>query len=126
MSIETWLEEFMPVPADKCPAGEEAAHGIKKWTGCLPENLAKHEIDIEGVSDFLYSGSCALCISYMLYKSCEECPGLIANQKECDDESYRTSPYFKARLGDVKPLLKWLQKAKEFQDAENRRDDQNY
>ena len=46
MTIESWAEEFMPITV--LPEGADdrfcLEHGLKKWTGALPENCAKHNV----------------------------------------------------------------------------------
>lgn len=72
MSIETWQEEFYPVPAENATGSElEAAqHSLRKWRGRSKEALQKHELLGKGTylndpdlgCDFVFdSDSCALC-----------------------------------------------------------------
>ena len=47
MSLESWKAEFYTIPASKCPEEYAIEHSLRKWTGLLPENLDKHELDHE-------------------------------------------------------------------------------
>ena len=54
MSVETWKEEFYPVDATDDEVQEGSIfilldHSILKWTGALPENLKKHDVELWGV-----------------------------------------------------------------------------
>lgn len=83
MNMKSWMEEFYPVAAYECEEAEALEHSHKKWTGLLPENLAKHEIMPEEfynsavISDgehafWIDSSTCALCRIYEL--KCLQCP----------------------------------------------------
>lgn len=39
MSLETWKEEFYPIPADEVPESQALAHSLRKWEGLRKENL---------------------------------------------------------------------------------------
>jgi len=84
MSIETWLQEFYPIPANQLEAASDlecAQHCLLKWSGTSPENLNKHNtyyIDftvigtsekpdgskIEEIALKFGESSCALCQKY--------------------------------------------------------------
>lgn len=87
MSIDTWLEEFYPIPAPELPSWiepitswgaqfEALNHCIQKWTGFLPENLKKHNVKyFDGVRPAIGSTvrSCALCQLNNLLDGCNSC-----------------------------------------------------
>lgn len=50
MSANSWCEEFYPIEADEACSRidyECVEHALKKWTGALPENLKKHEVEYQ-------------------------------------------------------------------------------
>lgn len=75
MSLESWKAEFYPIPARGVLKSElvAAQHSLLKWRGALPENLAKHGLqlnkcnghnieEIGGSGEFDFNaGTCALC-----------------------------------------------------------------
>lgn len=74
MSLQTWLEEFMPVdPALAAGQSDLAAaeHSLKKWCGVSLENQNRHDViytrnnyieEDNGYRKRLESINCALCI----------------------------------------------------------------
>ena len=103
MSIQTWLEEFMPVDPDtyagseiveNMTAKEAVLHSIKKWEGALPENLEKHNLnygshaiyDLYNLDEEVeFSGdNCALCAKYPRCSS-NYIPGTGKMEKKCPD-----------------------------------------
>ena len=45
MSLQTWMDEFYPTPAQKFPTELEAVeHSLRKWKGLTKENLEKHSV----------------------------------------------------------------------------------
>lgn len=86
MSMQTWLQEFYPVPAcdliNSSPL-EQAEHALLKWTGVLPENLAKHNIAKyicdnkigDAAEQFrLITDVCVWCLKYYYSRRCDGCP----------------------------------------------------
>src|SRR5690242_1497082 len=74
MSLQTWLEEFMPEPADEAAEKSDlvaAEHSLRKWRGLTQDNAAKHGLVRNmhqlnaGASDVdiftIDSSTCALC-----------------------------------------------------------------
>jgi hypothetical protein len=91
MSLQTWIEEFYPIPADVIAATKDelkcVESCIKKWEGLKVENLAKHDViciiytlmdksvdpfidqsvdtvTVEKFSHFVSSKTCALCLMH--------------------------------------------------------------
>ena len=114
MSIATWKKEFFG-PMSKAVKSDKTAleHGIRKWTGLLPSNLKKHEIErIEGegsITDgshsfFVGDSECALCVRH---SECENCP--IA---PCWGWDNLETPWAKWNTtGNPRPMLSRLKKA---------------
>lgn len=90
MSIETWAEEFMPITV--LPEGADdrfcLEHGLKKWSGALPENCAKHNVKYKHHRIIDSSGesykfiefddtTCLLCRKQYKKNSDYECAGCI-------------------------------------------------
>lgn len=83
MSIESWKQEFYPVPAEEAATGNVAAlkHSIVKWHGLRSENLEKHDVVPVGTycigtteydsEELASSDSCALCI--LARDKCNRC-----------------------------------------------------
>lgn len=88
MSIESWKEEYYPLPAEELlvePSSTTSAicaikHSLHKWEGLRSDALAKHGLRVEqrGMFD-IHSGkclftidnsSCTLCLNF----TCIECP----------------------------------------------------
>lgn len=127
MSLQTWKEEFYPVPADQCPKGEAVAHSLRKWRGLTDENCGKHDVEkLYGrVGELrIDSRSCALCEHY--YKrpnqDCSECPlALVRGGAPCDytGDGEVMSPYlaFEDR-GDPQPMIAALEAALAREQAE--------
>lgn len=93
MSLKTWMNEFIPVDAElmKNTVEDALAHSILKYTGCLSENLIKHDVERRGrtIREILHpvknkmhfaQSDCALCQRYqtsndgLYYVDCFPCP----------------------------------------------------
>ncbi len=98
MSLETWKQEFYPIPAETFNNGnysqeEIFEHSIQKWTGLLSENIAKHGVHLDNSyfgswmvvgDDYddktgnrvpITSESCSCCAAYYTSDSeCDNCP----------------------------------------------------
>lgn len=77
MSLETWKAEFYPKRASRTTKEEAVAHSLAKWIGLRPDNLAKHNVLVDGdkcvVPDDdednteavqINGETCALCFHY--------------------------------------------------------------
>lgn len=103
MSLETWKEEFYPIPANENMEDMEALLNAKrKWEGMRKENLEKHECNVKtGRINYnaeffcIGAGSCALCLKYSpeyeetLNKYvCDQCPIYLSRDEiSCDNLS---------------------------------------
>jgi len=118
MSIATWKKEFYGSLKEASKSDVKALkHGIRKWTGLLPENLKKHyvwhelgEARIRDNSSILFSVSgvsCALCIKYVTRgtRSHSDCPIF-----KCDTEDDSPWVVWKNR-GNPRPMIRVLKKA---------------
>lgn len=126
MSIETWEEEFMPVPAyAEMSTLEAIEHSIRKWVGLREENLRRHGLsqDEDLIMEnrghgytYINDTSCALCIKFLSDRhrtsvsSCVRCPLYAALGKtECaNPQRYglRESPYdIFLKRGDPEPMI---------------------
>ena len=99
MSNKTWCKEFYQVTAGKISKSNDdkeiIKHAVRKWTGLLPENLEKHEIefidrdllDEEDVFLYIDGSSCGLCIKYHSgISGCPDCPLNKSLDGACDEE----------------------------------------
>jgi hypothetical protein len=114
MSKQSWLKEFYPIAAEKTSKATALNHCIRKWTGLLPENLKKHNLEQPPIEVSCYT--CALCAHYESYDDCYNCPlQEVHDWCRCDYPSSieRMSPW-KAycEYRDPKPMLAWLLLAK--------------
>lgn len=118
MSLATWKKEFYRIPANKVSKNDALAHSIKKWTGLLPRNRKKHNVqlsdctlrDKHNLLD-INSRSCALCVCHK--DVCVACPVFVVSTNKlgnCDDE------YIDAMNNrKVAPMIKLLKKAQQKQ-----------
>lgn len=136
MSIESWKQEFYPVPAEKVPEADALAHSIRKWEGLQEEALRAHALqldhgdlyradapDLEGRPEMVVDGgSCALCHLYSLQEEyedrCKRCPlALSRGGTPCDQSApgEPASPWHQFRhANNPAPMLEALQKARAF------------
>ena len=140
MSLQTWKEEFYPVPAETVQQDDALAHAVQKWQGMKLENLAKHGVAFDAWGDVTdarddptadethffkaNSETCALCQHYHGFSNADEneshcptCPLAIARGGvSCDStmDEEDTSPWHDF-LYDGKPsnMIYWLEKATE-------------
>lgn len=127
MSLQTWMDEFYPIPAQEVDKENACAHSLKKWEGLRAVNLSKHGLsrvsraleDKEGNRFLIDSGSCALCTHYLDSEMhCPRCPlSQVRGGTKCDSEKgyEEYSPYFAfiSVKSDPEPMIEWLQKALE-------------
>ena len=114
MSIDSWREEFMPIPARGCPTDDHSmiAHALLKWSGALPENLKKHGVSYEnhavsdGSKSIIFNGTtCSLCYGYpdglnsyydrkelWCHNAQKQCPFFEVNQQACPYSESRNNP----------------------------------
>lgn len=136
MSLESWCEEFYPIPASDVPAADAIAHSLQKWRGLLPENLTRHSLrafhDIAAITDIdhppgryippqdrldIDDRSCALCTHHIRSAradQCRTCPLHILLGRDCDaSTSYNhepPAPYDHWRdTGDPLPMIRALE-----------------
>lgn len=130
MSLETWIKEFYPVPAQDVSEKKALNHSIVKWTGLLPKNLRKHGVewaaprairDAVTLDTFdIDVTTCALCVHHCRSfgeMECEGCPlnqylGMPCDHEEpdrLDAELYQRSV---GPFGDAKLMLDALKGAK--------------
>lgn len=137
MSLQSWSHEFYRIPAVDPRARTTALvavrHSLKKWNGLLPENLARHNLQVTGRrlrsvgrpkrgAKFLaidYS-TCALCVAYFNHaeaevcgtdEGCRKCPlAQVMSARTCQNGA--RSPYHRfVRKGDPVPMIRALQRA---------------
>lgn len=127
MSFETWLDEFYSDVYEldeDTPDIEAVKHSLRKWTGALPENLAKHELRYaawtilpncsKDYASFRFdSESCSLCHLYMNEGGdCSACPLYqSAGYVSCDSAG---SSAYRASKNDPTPMIEALQKTITF------------
>jgi regulator of replication initiation timing len=133
MSLDTWKEEFYPVPAkdlvdaklyqsDKEHDLTLINHALKKWQGVVEENLVKHEVvfrhglvhKYNDYDNFLRfdTESCSLCQVYYSENDgneyCPNCPIVKVTKETC------IPAYRKAREArNIEPMLDILSDVKE-------------
>jgi len=119
MSLETWKSEFYRIPADSPELKTKAQrieHSLMKWIGLTPENLGKHncEIDLdmdvkgnESCAEFFRFGSssCSLCNNYW----CSDCPLRETLGYPCSDGDDSPHQLFHAK-GNSEPMIEALAK----------------
>ena len=121
MSLKSWEKEFYPVTAEECAKGGGAVacleHSIRKWTGLLPKNLAKHRMRTmryrPGITDGhrrigIDSYTCALC---QWAENCRGCP--IRKDGGCGGSALEAW-YDK---GNPRPMLRVMREALRAQKA---------
>lgn len=137
MSFHTFLNEFYPTDAHDCKTDLEAVrHGKQKWSGRLPENLAKHEVEIHplkpkyivtiepnqnNVFPELYSANtCALCIprtaphKFIKFIKCTTCPIKLATGTTCDEPRTDSTSLYRMALDNPQVMLDALDKAEAY------------
>jgi hypothetical protein len=98
MSLQTWKEEFYPIPASECRKEDAVKHSLRKWIGLKKENLKKHGLrhlggswisEVENNENGIVtsSPSCALCTLFVCGpESGIRCPILGFSGRTCDDQ----------------------------------------
>ena len=134
MSFHTFLNEFYPTDAHDCKTDLEAVHHCKlKWSGRLPENLAKHEVEIHplrpkhivpidlnqnNVFPELYStNTCALCTPRTTpdkFIDCTTCPIKLATGTACDEPHTDSTSLYRMALDNPQVMLDALDKAEAY------------
>jgi len=121
MSLETWKQQFYPTDAEFVPVERMARAAYRKWRGCTPYALAKHDVTFWDIaSEMLLSDrSCTFCLNYYDWPRdgvfCPDCPltQLGANCLGRNDTSDDPTPYDLARIRvdkdrNLRPLLRAL------------------
>ena len=126
MSVNTWINEFMPVEADEVKGSNKdyINHSLKKWYGLQSENLSKHKMkvgdvdyfsiieDNEGNTVTIGSPSCALCVHHLDDGGCGSCPIVRFKGHTCDEsgEKGELSSWDEwVQNKDPKPMIKLLE-----------------
>lgn len=118
MSIATWKKEFYS-PISKVSKKNAVQHSLTKWIGLRPENIEKHDLEInlysevydpESMREFgINDTSCALCKwhQYSNEGCCETCPFVVHLGRTCDKDEH--SPFFAWEENhDPEPMIKDL------------------
>lgn len=123
MTIQSWINEFMPeLPTEDMTRLEAAEHADLKYSGTTPANLKKHGVWITSKStwhNYITDGfntywfradECSLCLLYQNRIGCVNCPlKLVQDGTTCFD---KTSPWGKfIYKGNVSSLRKAVHKA---------------
>jgi len=125
MSLQSWTEEFYPIPIDECKEEDALGHSLRKWVGFLRKNLKKHKViikedplgyvsiyqkDVNLYIPIIYKDTCALCKFYSKNNGqyCPSCPIVTeVTGTSCNDIWQRMS------LGhNPKPMIRLLRKVK--------------
>lgn len=137
MSLQTWMDEFYPTPAQKFPTELEAVeHSLRKWKGLTKENLEKHCVDqrhssIKDASDAklaIDSTTCALCQQHTEdgedFADCDKCILKKINVSEFDGQHYGCASALPEKdvttyreftvYGNPQPMIELLEKAKAY------------
>ena len=137
MSLQTWMDEFYPTPAQKFPTELEAVeHSLRKWKGLTRENLEKHGVihrgwnirDDNGTILKIDSSTCALCQQHIIDKeyfaNCDKCILKKVNVSKFDGEHYGcdsampekdfTTYYEFIKNNNPQPMIELLEKAKAY------------
>ena len=122
MTIQSWLDEFMPVKAQECTTNVSVAlqHASRKWHGLTREMLKKHDLTVlnsclKDKNDDKFSigpYTCSLCL---IYWNCPVqdlvgfCPlKVIRNGQPCDKQAQGEldSPWHAwAKHNDSEPMI---------------------
>ena len=131
MSLAQWKKKYYPIDAESVSQADAVEHSIRKWVGLYKTNLRKcgiktrYGITLEDRKEIFVVGigTCALCHHYFsaTEKECETCPlAIVRGNVSCDtlnSEIEAIPPYQEfMRSGNVRPMLKWLRKAKQYED----------
>jgi hypothetical protein len=128
MSLKTWIEKYMPVPAEQATGSElEAAkHSLRKWKGFEANVLQEHGISQDGPEmyddeDTMFVGcsNCALCRRHAKVPEggnpllderidCEDCILYEVRGRPCYGHH---SPWRAFIDHDPEPMIKLLQLA---------------
>lgn len=130
MSLQTWKDEFMPVPVENVPENEVAIlqRDLKKWLGLRDEELKRHGVLKSGMAITdgenklsITSSSCALCHYYLCLNTtenrCFECPIKKVRNVPCDklqeNENPKSDSPYQAFVnrGNPEPMIELLQTA---------------
>lgn len=141
MSLESWLEEFYPIPADKSTREGAVEHSLQKWIGLRKENLDKHECSVTGPAHkeharvvskdlerigylLISSNTCSLCYHYYNDSPpdeenyCSACPLYQSLGMACDAASWdgtEIGPFarwYYSNGNDLEPMIKALEEIK--------------
>lgn len=148
MSLQTWMDEFYPTPAQKFPTELEAVeHSLRKWKGLTQENLDKHAMRRfkwsigESVEKSLIidSTTCALCQQhYDAYSNIADCDKCVlkkvnvsvenGEQYSCDqcmpedsESKYKIFLY----EANPQPMIELLEKARAYLLCQQQNSQQN-
>lgn len=131
MSMQSWRDEFYPVPASAGMSDLEAIrHGLRKWEGHRAENVARHGLkfdsdnivipyfkimDSRGRSFVFGEKECALCAKYInTVIDCHRCPIALSGQRPCTEKG-RNIAYRKAiERGDTQAMIDALKLAERY------------
>lgn len=128
MSLESWKQEFYPVPAPTVPKEQAVAHSLRKWEGLRQEGLGRHRISISGraIIDengrfFINAGTCSLCHLYLKGGNCTGCPLNDSRGMSCDKARYKEESIYHefANNGNPEPMIDALRKAQEWEETNN-------
>ena len=138
MSLQTWMDEFYPTPAQKFPTELEAVeHSLRKWKGLTKESLEKHGVvhrrrfsirDDAHVQLAIDSTTCALCVQHYQESAgtsnCDNCILKKVNVSEVDGQHYgcdetlpgeeRSTFYKFIDQSNPQPMIELLEKAKAY------------
>jgi len=131
MSIETWKQEFMPVPP-KIAAKRGRCAALRAellmWQGTTKRALKKHQLRLSGLTLsikekgglYIDIGGGPLCKRYRA-GDCRHCPLVLARHgMHCYDTTNHElcSPIHAALRGDTRPMRRLLERAiRRFCDA---------
>ena len=129
MTIQSWLDECMPVKAHKCTANALVAlqHASRKWHGLTREMLKKHDLtvlnsclkDKNGDKFSIGPYTCSLCLIYGNCPDQEEMGGFcplrtIRRGQPCDSQAQGElySPWhIWAKSSDPEPMINLIDAA---------------
>lgn len=129
--MQTWLEEFCPVPAEKFRNKtwlQVAERDLRKWVGLRTKNLEKHGLEKDyirlfgGKGGYFFVGknTCAFCQRAEKAKGgCRNCPLTIArgNDLTCCEtvDGTHLDPYTAfTDKDDPEPMIHLIRKAKKM------------
>lgn len=145
MSLESWMREFYPIEAnqgDIMSELEATEASLLKWTGLLPDNLAKHGVELDIYGDVRQNVPVNAKEVYRLWidgSSCHLCRMSESKMHNLSDDFCRNCPilrynggnsccavftYYKRNTKDPSEMIELLTKTRDHLKQEQQEQEQ--